>query len=396
MLADPRLVVLIHGKPYPWSVAGPYFVAQVAFGQQLQSSTMQAMLAAENSRAHTTSSPSATQEPMLDGARGATPSGWGAWWRRNSADGETTLRPIPVKGVASGVELEDVSSTPPPPVGSLAGDPGSKAAFSRSNSEGHAAEQRYRYRKSLFPTAEQLNSLGLKPGVNTIEFIVQSARQGERSVSARIFLWTRHAKIVVTDIDGTITRSNLRGHLIPMLGRDWSHSGVAKLFSDVVQNGYHIVYLTTRPIGQASMTKDYLESLSQEDATLPQGPVLLSPESLFHNTTRRERLSHVFKISALRGIRLLFPDNQNPYHAGFGNEAGDMVAYRKVHRALAFPFVPPPSYCSTIWRTRYARFAFRQHPPLLPVTLPTARACDRRAFHALVFFASTLRVSYRA
>ena len=46
MLADPRLVVLIHGKPYPWSVAGPYFVAQVAFGQQLQSSTMQAMLAA--------------------------------------------------------------------------------------------------------------------------------------------------------------------------------------------------------------------------------------------------------------------------------------------------------------------------------------------------------------
>mmetsp|Transcript_81401 Transcript_81401/g.231054 ORF Transcript_81401/g.231054 Transcript_81401/m.231054 type:complete len:343 (+) Transcript_81401:492-1520(+) len=275
---------------------------------------------------------------MLDGGGGTTPSGWGAWWRRNSADGETTLRPIPMKGSATGVELEDVSSTPPPPVGSLAGNPGSKAAFSRSNSEGHAAEQRYRYRKSLFPTAEQLDSLGLKPGVNTIEFIVQSARQGERSVSARIFLWTRHAKIVVTDIDGTITRSNLRGHLIPMLGRDWSHSGVAKLFSDVVQNGYQIVYLTTRPIGQASMTKDYLESLSQEDATLPQGPVLLSPESLFHNTTRRERLSHVFKISALRGIRLLFPDNQNPYHAGFGNEAGDMVAYRKagVPRARVF------------------------------------------------------------
>ena len=105
-----------------------------------------------------------------------------------------------------------------------------------------------------------------------------------------------------------------------------------QLFSDIVKQGYKIVYLTTRPIGQASMTKDYLEKLSQEDATLPQGPVLLSPESLFHTTTRRERLSHVFKISALRGIRLLFPEAQNPYHAGFGNQ----------NAVTLTPLLPPP------------------------------------------------------
>ena len=46
-------------------------------------------------------------------------------------------------------------------------------------------------------------------------------------------------------------------------GRDWAQSGVAQLFTKIRNNGYHIMYLSARAIGQASITKDYLQSVKQ-------------------------------------------------------------------------------------------------------------------------------------
>lgn len=37
----------------------------------------------------------------------------------------------------------------------------------------------------------------------------------------------------------------------------------------------------------------------------------------------------VFKMTALRGLKLVFPADVNPLYAGFGNSVSDMVAYRK-------------------------------------------------------------------
>ena len=47
------------------------------------------------------------------------------------------------------------------------------------------------------------------------------------------------------------------------LGRDWAQSGVADLFTKIRNNGYHIMYLSARAIGQAAITKDYLASVKQ-------------------------------------------------------------------------------------------------------------------------------------
>jgi len=49
--------------------------------------------------------------------------------------------------------------------------------------------------------------LNLKPGANKITFTVHSSLQGSRSVTAKLFLWKENAKIVISDIDGTITKS---------------------------------------------------------------------------------------------------------------------------------------------------------------------------------------------
>jgi phosphatidate phosphatase LPIN len=68
--------------------------------------------------------------------------------------------------------------------------------------------------KSLRATAEQLASLKLKEGANSIRFSVYSKLQGTREVRATIYLWSLHEKMVISDIDGTITKYGITLHII--------------------------------------------------------------------------------------------------------------------------------------------------------------------------------------
>jgi hypothetical protein len=37
-----------------------------------------------------------------------------------------------------------------------------------------------------------------------------------------------------------VTKSDVLGHLAYMVGRDWTHAGVAQLFSSIRSNGYQV------------------------------------------------------------------------------------------------------------------------------------------------------------
>ena len=93
-------------------------------------------------------------------------------------------------------------------------------------------------------------------------------------------------RLVVSDIDGTITKSDLLGHLLPRVGFDWSHRGVTRLFTNIKANGYVFMFLSSRAIAQASATRDYLHTLNQDGETLPAGPVIISPDGLFPSLYR--------------------------------------------------------------------------------------------------------------
>jgi phosphatidate phosphatase LPIN len=93
-------------------------------------------------------------------------------------------------------------------------------------------------------------------------------------------LWEHDYQVVISDIDGTITKSDALGHIFTMAGKDWTHSGVAKLYTDITNNGYHILYLTSRAIGQADYTRKYLKNVEQNNYQLPDGPVIMSPDRL--------------------------------------------------------------------------------------------------------------------
>jgi phosphatidate phosphatase LPIN len=81
-------------------------------------------------------------------------------------------------------------------------------------------------------------------------------------------------------------RSDALGHVFTMIGRDWTHMGVAKLYTDICRNGYKIMYLTSRAIGQADSTRDYLRGINQNNYQLPEGPVIMSPDRLMASLHR--------------------------------------------------------------------------------------------------------------
>jgi len=173
--------------------------------------------------------------------------------------------------------------------------------------------------------------LNLMPGSNEVQFSVTTAFQGTTRCLCHIYLWRHTDKLVISDIDGTITKSDVLGHILPVIGRDWAQSGVARLFSKIVNNGYHIMYLSARAIGQASITKEYLQSVKQGDVCLPDGPLFLNPDSLIHAFRREviDRNPEEFKIRCLKDIQSLF-EGKNPFFAGYGNRPNDAFAYAAV------------------------------------------------------------------
>ena len=184
--------------------------------------------------------------------------------------------------------------------------------------------------KSFFPSSNQLKALDLAPGQNEIRFVCQTSPSGVQTLSCYIYLWHYTSKVIITDVDGTITKSDILGQVLPFFGRDWSHPGVAALFRNLYNNGYKIVYLTARAIGQSAMTKNYLNNLIQNQKSLPPGPLFMSPDGVFTSLRREviEKKPHLLKIPLLTELKNLFPTVLKPFYAGFGNRETDAISYR--------------------------------------------------------------------
>ncbi|KAL1813182.1 hypothetical protein DCAR_0625479 [Daucus carota subsp. sativus] len=183
------------------------------------------------------------------------------------------------------------------------------------------------------PTSEEIASLNLKEGKNMVNFIFSAGVLGKpNEVQAHIYLWKWNARIVISDVDGTITKSDVLGQFMPLVGRDWTQSGVARLFGAIKENGYQLLFLSARAIVQAYLTRSFLVNLKQDGKALPHGPVVISPDGLFPSLYREviRRAPHEFKIACLEDIKALFPPDYNPFYAGFGNRDTDELAYRKV------------------------------------------------------------------
>lgn len=186
-------------------------------------------------------------------------------------------------------------------------------------------------KKTMILSSDQLKRLNLKPGMNQVEFSVTTALQGTTIIGANIFFFDHTTKFVISDIDGTITKSDVFGHILPLVGKDWSHDGIAEFFQAIQKNGYQFIYLSARAIGQSRVTRNFLKNIKQCGCALPNGPLLISPDTLVTALYREviAKRPEDFKIECLKNIASLFP-NKNPFYAGFGNRINDQWAYTAV------------------------------------------------------------------
>ena len=304
------------------------------------------------------------------------------------------------------------------------------------------------YTRSLMPSPAQLRRLPLKWGANDVTFEISSVTAGGGNpirVATRLFLWEPHAKIVVSDVDGTITKSDVLGHFFFAVGRDWTHAGVAQLYSSIKSQGYNMLYLTSRAIGQTDSTKHYLQHVKQGEGTidssslsassssisavagggggsgnilggntnsdetgyaLPDGPVLTSPDRLFTAFTREVilRKPQEFKIRALSraagGVASIFPPDVNPFAAGFGNRDTDVVAYSAVGVPAGRIFIVNPKgelrASGSGYTKTYASFAtlVQEMFPAVLALPPNAPAVGARHGRPIADEAAFTDVSY--
>ncbi|XP_077607054.1 phosphatidate phosphatase LPIN1 isoform X2 [Crocuta crocuta] len=325
LIDDPNLVVKIGNKYYNWTTAAPLLLAMQAFQKPLPKATVESIMR--------------DKMPRKSGRW------WFSWRGRNPTIKEESKpeqclagkshspgeQPSQL-GMATRIKHESSSSD-------------EEHAAAKPPSTGHLPLlSSVSYRKTLRLTSEQLKSLKLKNGPNDVVFSVTTQYQGTCRCEGTIYLWDWDDKVIISDIDGTITRSDTLGHILPTLGKDWTHQGIAKLYHKVSQNGYKFLYCSARAIGMADMTRGYLHWVNERGTVLPQGPLLLSPSSLFSALHREviEKKPEKFKVQCLTDIKNLFFPNTEPFYAAFGNRPADVYSYKQVGVSLNRIFTVNP------------------------------------------------------
>ncbi|XP_077376028.1 phosphatidate phosphatase LPIN1 isoform X2 [Festucalex cinctus] len=340
LIDDPNLVVKIGSKYYNWSTAAPVMLAMQVYQKPLpQFWCLSYFFSAFGLFSYCLPGlfgprppePASVENIMKDKMPKKGGRWWFSWRSRNSdsksesATEATGDREESSVTMATAIRMKDESS-------SSDEDHRPTLVSGTCQSDGLLASGNVCYKKTLRLTSEQLLSLQLKEGPNEVVFSVTTQYQGTCRCHGTIYLWNWDDKLVISDIDGTITRSDTLGHILPTLGKDWTHQGIARLYHKVSQNGYKFMYCSARAIGMADMTRGYLHWVNERGTMLPMGPVMLSPSSLFSALHREviEKKPEKFKIECLTDIKHLFYPNTEPFYAAFGNRATDVYSYKEV------------------------------------------------------------------
>lgn len=170
-------------------------------------------------------------------------------------------------------------------------------------------------------------------------------------LDASLFVWHATDSLIVSDIDGTITKSDINGVLDTVVREAYTHvhRGICKFFTDLVNlspdstshtpavaNTVRFLYLTSRPLSLLHSTRKFLNSLEQESCKLPPGPVFCHLGSLSEvlMTELWKRNTFEFKSHVLN-TQVVSPFQAAGRHpkrklfvAGFGNKDMDSTAYQ--------------------------------------------------------------------
>ncbi|RYY70306.1 hypothetical protein EON63_22760 [archaeon] len=154
------------------------------------------------------------------------------------------------------------------------------------------------------------------------------------SIRFDIYLYNLRDNLVVMDIDGTITRSDLTGYIQTVyLGLySYIHDGIVD-FLHTLQTKHHLkfIYLTSRPMGHRKETINFLKGVQRVtgrggERGLPPGPLFTAKTrlmvALYKEVVTRETAS--IKASMLQQVVDIFRRGgdirPSPIVAGWGNK----------------------------------------------------------------------------
>lgn len=240
-------------------------------------------------------------------------------------------------GVASAAAVKDEVSNPHAP---SSADAVENPNFDGVDAEGEAA--------------------GAAAGAAAVES--PTARAPHYFVECSLYVWEVSDRVCVCDVDGTITRTDIRDGFRTILagkrggapeGHLVAHDGVCAFFSHLVamasdparcgaaaaRGELRMLYLTARPISFATATRVFLRELRQGGGeALPPGPLITNPGGVI--LALKSELSGgaaAVKATALDALQQLFraagafaEEEEGMGSAlvcGFGNKAHDETAY---------------------------------------------------------------------
>ncbi len=196
------------------------------------------------------------------------------------------------------------------------------------------------------PDANQLQALldsgTLKRGRNKITYTLATAPPN--AFDAWLHVVDAASPLVVFDIDGTVTSSDLAGHVGAVFNVAFIHPGVCEFACRLQSRGYEILFLTARGlVGPAGIerTRHFLFDVARDadsGFSMPLGPVITTAHTSTGAALYDEVIAHAsgaFKEDKLRAIAGLYPRRPagataglvGGLFAGFGNKKKDALAY---------------------------------------------------------------------
>lgn len=274
LFSSPLLVVRLCGKYYSWLAACPIVMTAIAYRKPLSTEAIEQLMNSSKASSPTVENSNDMNDKKIPSRdklvventnrRSNNTSGYSWWnWRRSTDNaGQKSASQSPEKK-ALDTSKPSIDESIDLPTSMTLTDKINLDAVDTKNDDSINSElneisknsfMHDKYRKTLRLTSEQIESLNLKAGMNEMEFSVTTAYQGTSRCKCYVFRWKHTDKVVISDIDGTITKSDVLGHILPMVGKDWAQLGVAELFTKIEQNGYKLLYLSARAIGQSRVS----------------------------------------------------------------------------------------------------------------------------------------------
>lgn len=189
---------------------------------------------------------------------------------------------------------------------------------------------------SRFPNYVTLTTFQLNEGGN---LVTCKHLNSLHSVSFEVWLYDVRQQLVVMDIDGTITKSDVRGYVSTVYLGNYSyiHGGLVnflRALEDIME--LKIIYLTARPITHIQQTRAFLHGARDGHIMLSRGPIFPNKggtlEAAYDEVFAKSTAA--FKSAVLSSITEAFkacvhpsPLLRLPFFLGIGNKHTDGLAF---------------------------------------------------------------------